>query len=496
MFSNGATGRTMHNLYPLLYNKAVFDVTQEEKGAGIVWSRSGTAGNQRYPVCWSGDPAAEFRQPRMHDPRGALRRDVGDPVLEQRHRGVPGDARRGAVHPVGAVRAPLLAQPDARRQPAGAVEVRPTRAAGSSANLISLRYTLFPYLYSTATRAGGAGLPVLRALPVAFPDDPNVYDKDLEFMIGPWILAAPGVRAGDAGGGRRVPVPAGGVYAPGRWYDYWDGAAIEGPASLALDVPLERIPLYIRGGAIIPMMDAASRIPEGTIDPLIVDVYPAGESSYLFREDEGDTEFRCSERSGEVVVAWKGAIRRRIQVRIRGKAAGISEKDEDELRIENYNEERGEMTPKQRFKTALTGAKPDRLPVTTHHVMPSFLKTFMNGAGNDEFFDRFGLDPIRWVAAYSPDASQGEYYDPLHVPGYLEARRVVSDRWRIYPEAVADPQYETVRYRFVTPKKTLTTTLQSNEHTSWVTERLVKEKTDIDIIAEFMTDARAATWRK
>jgi hypothetical protein len=145
------------------------------------------------------------------------------------------------------------------------------------------------------------------------------------------------------------------------------------------------------------------------------------------------------------------------------------------------------MTPKQRFITTLARGIPDRLPVTTHHVMPSFLKKFMNGAGNDEFFDRFGLDPIRWVAAYRPDESRGEYYDPLHVPGYLEARRVVSDRWRIYPDAVPHPQYETVRYRFVTPKKTLTTMLQSNEHTSWVTERLVKEKSDIDIIAEFMT---------
>jgi hypothetical protein len=145
------------------------------------------------------------------------------------------------------------------------------------------------------------------------------------------------------------------------------------------------------------------------------------------------------------------------------------------------------MTPKQRFITVLTGGIPDRLPVTTHHLMPSFLKRFMNGAGDDEFFDRFGLDPIRWIASYRPDESRGEYYDPLHVPGHLEARRVVSDRWRIFPEHVDDPQYETIRYRFVTPRKTLTTTLQSNEHTSWVIERLVKEKSDIDIIAEFMS---------
>jgi len=64
---------------------------------------------------------------------------------------------------------------------------------------------------------------------------------------------------------------------------------------------------------------------------------------------------------------------------------------------------------------------------------------------------------------------------------------VVSDRWRILSETVPGQKYETLRYRFVTPKKTLTTTLQSNEHTSWVVERLVKEKSDIDVIAEFMT---------
>ena len=145
------------------------------------------------------------------------------------------------------------------------------------------------------------------------------------------------------------------------------------------------------------------------------------------------------------------------------------------------------MTPKQRFVTTLTREIPDRLPVTTHHVMPSFLRNFMGGAGNDEFFDRFGLDPIRWVPSSKADESRGEYFDPLHVPGYLEPRRVVSDRWRILSETVPGQKYETLRYRFVTPKKTLTTTLQSNEHTSWVVERLVKEKSDIDVIAEFMT---------
>jgi uroporphyrinogen decarboxylase len=148
------------------------------------------------------------------------------------------------------------------------------------------------------------------------------------------------------------------------------------------------------------------------------------------------------------------------------------------------------MTSKQRFVAALTHQKPDRLPVTTHHVMPYFLAKYMNGISNDEFFARFGLDPIRWLMAYRPDESKGEYYDPNHVPGYLEARRVTSATWRIEHETIPDPRYETVRYKFITPKKTLTTVLQSNDYTSWVSERLVKEKSDIDIIAKYATKPR------
>lgn len=94
------------------------------------------------------------------------------------------------------------------------------------------------------------------------------------------------------------------------------------------------------------------------------------------------------------------------------------------------------MTSKQRFLAVLNRKIPDRLPVTTHHVMPFFLKKYLNGISNDEFFDRLGLDPINWVGAFKPDESKGEYHDPLHVPGYLEAKRVVSDRWRIFPETV------------------------------------------------------------
>ena len=145
------------------------------------------------------------------------------------------------------------------------------------------------------------------------------------------------------------------------------------------------------------------------------------------------------------------------------------------------------MTSKQRFLAALSGRLPDRLPVTTHHVMPYFLEKKLGGISNDAFFDRFGLDPIRWVAIHKAHPARGEYPDPGHTPGYLEPRRISSSNWRITTEMIPDQQYQTVRYNFVTPRRTLSTVIQSNEYTSWVTERLVKAKSDIDIIGTYAT---------
>ena len=67
------------------------------------------------------------------------------------------------------------------------------------------------------------------------------------------------------------------------------------------------------------------------------------------------------------------------------------------------------MTSRERLLTALKGGQPDRLPVTTHHLMPYFLDTYLSGASEAEFFDRFGLDPITWVWDVKPDRSRGEY---------------------------------------------------------------------------------------
>lgn len=149
------------------------------------------------------------------------------------------------------------------------------------------------------------------------------------------------------------------------------------------------------------------------------------------------------------------------------------------------------MTSKERMLTALRGECPDRLPVTTHHLMPSFLESHMEGKPDQEFFDHFGLDPIRWVIAYAADEVSGEYFDPGHKElGFLEAWRISSDNWRFKVEKLENQQYETSRFSIITPKKTLSMVLQSDAHTTWVAEHLIKEKSDIDVIARYMTYPR------
>lgn len=141
------------------------------------------------------------------------------------------------------------------------------------------------------------------------------------------------------------------------------------------------------------------------------------------------------------------------------------------------------MTSRARMLAALEGRIPDRLPVTTHHVMPYFLETYLDGISDQGFFDTFELDAICWNFALRPDESAGAY---LHVCG--NQSWICSDKWRISAEPLPDAVRRTVRYRIATPRKMLTTILQESHQSVWVLERLIKEKTDIELIAAYAPD--------
>jgi alpha-D-xyloside xylohydrolase len=315
-FWNGETGATMHNLYPLLYNRAVSEVTRQERGYGVVWSRSGTAGSQRYPVCWSGDPAADFDSLACTIRGGLSVGMSGIPFWSNdigAYRGTPSEELYIRWAQFGLFCSHSRMHGDSPREPWAFGE----RALGIVRAMIALRYTLFPYLYSTAHEAHLTGLPVLRALPLMFPDDPNCVGHDLEYLLGPLLLVAP---VYEPSGHRMVYFPE------GSWIDWWTGESYEGKNSAAVAVPLDHFPLFVRGGAILPRMEGGARIPAGLIDPLVVSVYPSRSSRYTFREDEGTTEFESIEEGDKLVFTWEGGPKRRLVVAFRSpRCANIDE---------------------------------------------------------------------------------------------------------------------------------------------------------------------------
>jgi uroporphyrinogen decarboxylase len=154
----------------------------------------------------------------------------------------------------------------------------------------------------------------------------------------------------------------------------------------------------------------------------------------------------------------------------------------------SQQKETDEMTHRERLIAALERRKTDRLPVTTHHIMPYFTEKYMGGISSDEFFDRFGMDGIRWTVPVKADTRRGDFIDPDQGEvGFLQVGRVFSENWRITTEIIPDKNYTTTRYTVHTPGGDLSCILQGNGYTEWLTERLIKNKRDIELVAKYQT---------
>jgi alpha-glucosidase len=143
---------------------------------------------------------------------------------------------------------------------------------------LQLRYRLLPYIYSLFWEASQYGTPILRPLLYHFPNDPVTYSLHDQALLGSQLMVAPIYQPGRE---HRY------VYLPeGEWYDWWTGEKLAGPAHLLAYAPLERIPLYVRAGAIIPGGPDLHYADEYPLDPLTLDIYP-GNGAFTFYEDDG-----------------------------------------------------------------------------------------------------------------------------------------------------------------------------------------------------------------
>lgn len=137
-----------------------------------------------------------------------------------------------------------------------------------------LRYSLLPYIYSAALNGHFTGMPILRAMPLMYPNEKELENNTLQYMFGDNLLVAAFTDK---------------VYLPeGNWINYWTGKKYKGKQEIICDIPKDKGgPLFIKEGTIIPYQKPMQYSDEFPLDTLILNVYPAGKSSYTLLEDDG-----------------------------------------------------------------------------------------------------------------------------------------------------------------------------------------------------------------
>ena len=197
-----------------------------------------------------------------------------------------------------------LETPNYRPDPA---ELHDARVEPICRKYLDLRYRLMPYIYSAVRESTQTGMPIIRALWLHYPDDPAAVSRGDEYLWGRDMLVAPVIEKGATE--RKLYLPR------GAWHDFWTKERIEGGREVTRKVDLETIPLYVRGGAVLPMGPVKQYTGEKVDAPLTLAVYPGANGSFLLYEDAGNGfEYRKGEWMG-IQMAWNDA-RRALSLRL------------------------------------------------------------------------------------------------------------------------------------------------------------------------------------
>lgn len=246
-YHSGKSGLHEHNLYPLRYNKAVGDVTEETNGESIVWARSAWAGSQRYPIHWGGD-AENTNSAMAASLRAGLSlglsgfsfwsHDIGGFV----HRSPEELYRRWM--PFGMLTSHSRCHGAPPKEPWEYSEDFMDQFREAT----ELKYRLMPYIYTQAQLSSQQGLPMMRTLFLEYPEDPNAWLVDDAYMFGSDMLVAP---LFENESGRKVYVPN------GIWIDYQTGQNYEGGTWHTIQAGVIPIIILIKSGTIIPQVQPA-----------------------------------------------------------------------------------------------------------------------------------------------------------------------------------------------------------------------------------------------
>lgn len=167
---------------------------------------------------------------------------------------------------------------------------------------LELRYEMLPYIYSAVEQTHRTGMPLMRALWLAWPHDEKATLIADQYLWGDHLLVAPVLEPGATR--RETYLPA------GTWWDFWSNQKIEGGAMIERKVDLSTIPLYVRAGAIVPMGPVRHYAMEPSEEPITLRVYPGAEGRSTFYEDDG-ISFACQKgQFARFDYTWQDSLRK------------------------------------------------------------------------------------------------------------------------------------------------------------------------------------------
>ncbi|MCB5780981.1 hypothetical protein LIR33_21405 [Flavonifractor plautii] len=299
-FYDGSDGLEMRNEYPNAYIEAYYDFTEENTGTGMTFSRAGTAGVQSTGVFWAGDQSSTFDALQDSISAGLSAGISGIPFWGWDLAGFTGDFPTAELYKrstQAAAFAPIMQFHSEKANPSPSEERSPWNVqerTGDDTIIPTFRYyvntrmNILPYIYSEAQQCTEDGTPLMRAMMIDFPEDPEAYDLEEQYMFGRSLLVAPVLEEGQT---------VKEIYLPeGEWIDFFHNALTAGGGTKNYYCDVDSIPVYVRNGSIIPMNLNEDYELGGSIGNdvdnytnLTFRVYPKGDSSYTLVHSDRST---------------------------------------------------------------------------------------------------------------------------------------------------------------------------------------------------------------
>ena len=306
-------GERYRNIYPNMVNKTVYEgLRNDDPGRrAMIFTRSGFSGIQKYgAVLWSGDVGNDWKTLRYQISAGLNFMASGLPWWTYDAGGFfrPRDQYSNPEYIERLIRwvqvgtfLPLM------RVHGYMSDTEPWNYGPEAQEIITdyirLRYTLMPYIYSEAAQVTLNGSTFMRPFVFDFPQDEEALRQDYSYMFGKSILVNPVVEEG---------VTECKVYLPEHqagWYDWWTGEKADGGQYITAKVDIETIPVYVKGGSIVPTGPDKQYVAEKVDGPVVLNVYPGADATFTLYEDEG-TNYNYEDGAYSTIsLTWDDAAR-------------------------------------------------------------------------------------------------------------------------------------------------------------------------------------------